>query len=225
MVRFCALQCRTSLTFLDDSINAPNIRKPLTGKLIIRILAVKDVDHASTSRFSRAETSVVVKVEDSICIRTRATRNDKWENETHELNVDKANEMEITVYDKPGDHLLPIGLLWIRISDIAEEMRRKKIEQEIQNSGWVSADKMQSGGFQGQGPQSPQGGSFPQTGSFPGPPPNSGSAMSLNSGGRTVAAAPEHQDPVIEAWFALEPVGQIRLQLKFGKFTAKLTLS
>jgi hypothetical protein len=33
-----------------------------------------------------------------------------------------------TVYDKAGDHPTPIGMLWIRIADIAEEMRRKRLK-------------------------------------------------------------------------------------------------
>ena len=97
------------------------MRKPLTGQLSVRILAVKDVDHAAMGRFSRSpETFVAVKVEDNVVARTKASRTDKWEAEYHNIDVEKANEIEITVYDKPGDHALPIGLLWIRISDIVE---------------------------------------------------------------------------------------------------------
>jgi hypothetical protein len=89
-------------------------------------------------------------VEDAIKGRTKPTRTDKWIDEVHDFGIDKANEIEITVYDKTGDHLLPIGMLWVRISDIVEEMRRKKIESDLQNSGWVSADMMggNAGGIQ-----------------------------------------------------------------------------
>src|ERR1700753_2105856 len=37
----------------DDSINAPNMRKPLSGHLSFRIQQVRDVDHASVGKFSR----------------------------------------------------------------------------------------------------------------------------------------------------------------------------
>ncbi|KAJ5563574.1 AGC-kinase C-terminal [Penicillium sp. DV-2018c] len=131
----------------DESLSTPNMRKPLTGLLTMRIHAVKDVDHAASSRFSRGpETYVVVKVEDTIKARTKATRNDKWLDESFSMDIDKANEIELTVYDKSGDRPTPIGMLWVRISDIAEEMRRKKIETELNASGWVSADKMADGG-------------------------------------------------------------------------------
>jgi len=103
---------------------------------------VQDVDHATTSRFARGpETFIVIKVEDVIQVRTKSTRNDRWLDEGHDIDVNKANEIEITVYDKPGEHPLPIGMLWIRISDLVEELRRKKIEQDISSSVWVSAEK------------------------------------------------------------------------------------
>ncbi|PWY95860.1 protein kinase c [Aspergillus sclerotioniger CBS 115572] len=120
----------------DESLSTPNLRKPLTGLLTFRIHAVKDVDHATSSRFSRGpETFIVLKVEDTIKARTKATRIDRWQDETFTIDIDKANEIELTVYDKAGDRPTPIGMLWVRISDIAEEMRRKKIESEFNASG------------------------------------------------------------------------------------------
>ena len=101
--------------FTDDSLNMPSQRKPLTGHLSLRIHAVADVDHAATGRFSRGpETFVIMKVEDNFKGRTKATRTDKWTDELHEFDIDKANEIELTVYDKTGDHPLPIGMLWVR---------------------------------------------------------------------------------------------------------------
>ncbi|TVY78140.1 Protein kinase C-like [Lachnellula suecica] len=199
----------------DDSINTPNMRKPLTGLLTIRIDAVKDVDHATTSRFARGpETYVAVKVEDNVVARTKVSRSDRWENEFHNINVDKANEVELTVYDKPSDHALPVGLLWIRISDIVEEMRRKKIEAEINSSGWVSADRMASGAVPGAPP--PQFNMAPSTPSFGAPPQSAGPGgaggnPTLGLGGSAVAAQP------IDAWFALEPTGAVHLTISFTK--------
>lgn len=163
----------------------------------MRVLAVKDVDHASTSRFARGpETFVVIKIEDITRVRTKSTRNDKWLDEGHDIDVDKANEIEVTVYDKPAEHPLPIGMLWIRISDLVEELRRKKVEQDVSGSGWVSADKMGSGPAQ------------------VGAPPS----MQLNAGGKVVAAQPATQpsNPNVDAWFALEPAGQIHLSINFS---------
>jgi hypothetical protein len=207
--------CMLMIYRTDDSINTPNMRKPLTGQLSIRIQAVKDVDHATTSRFARGpETFVAVKVEDNVVARTKATRNDKWEAEYHNLNVDKANEVELTVYDKPSDHPLPIGLLWIRISDIMEEMRRKKIEAEINNSGWVSADRMANGSMPGAPPS--QFNINPGQSQY-GAPPQSAGAGGGPGAGNGMGGAPMLPPQPIDAWFALEPTGAVHLTISFQK--------
>ena len=194
----------------DDSLNAPNMRKPLTGHLQTRIHAVKEVDHAASSRFSRGpETFVIMKVEDNVRAKTRATRTDRWTDESFNVDIDKANEIELTVYDKSGDRPIPIGFLWIRISDIAEEMRRKRIETEFQQSGWVSADKMADGGSPGkqtshfQPPPQSQGRYGPPGG--PGPNPNQPSV------------GPQQPVVEIDSWFSLEPAGRIHLSMSFQK--------
>jgi hypothetical protein len=188
----------------DDSVNAPNMRRPLTGKLIIRVSAVKDVDHATTSRFSRSpETYIAIKIEDVPRQRTKSTRTDRW-NEEFEIPVDKANEIEFTVFDKLADQSLPIGFLWVRISDIAEELRRRRIEQDVAGSGWVSADRAQAGGGGSQlgpGRMSPERSEqvFPRQGDV---------AQQFHGGSRNTEG--------VEAWFAVEPAGQILLTLNFG---------
>ncbi|KAI8961695.1 hypothetical protein F5Y11DRAFT_220884 [Daldinia sp. FL1419] len=198
----------------DDSINMPNLRKPLTGQLTIRIVQVRDVDHASTGRFSRGpETFIAIKVEDNVVARTKVSRTDRWEAEYHNIEVDKANEIELTVYDKPGEHALPIGMLWVRISDIVEEMRKKRIEAEVSNSGWVSADRM--GGGPGvpppQFPMDPQ--QPPSVGAGPQSPGFSNPAQQQFG----PQAVPQVTSQPIDAWFNLEPTGAIHLSLNFIK--------
>jgi hypothetical protein len=142
-----------------------------------------------------------MKVEDAVKARTRATRTDRWTEETFSIDIDKANEIELTVYDKSGDRPTPIGMLWIRISDIAEEMRRKKIETEFTASGWVSADKMEN-----------QSGGGRPDGSF-----NSMNALPPHPGGAGQPAQGGQPAVMIDSWFALEPVGRIHLTMSFGK--------
>lgn len=200
----------------DESLSAPNLRKPLTGLLTMRIQAVQDVDHAASSRFSRGpETFVVVKVEDTIKARTKATRSDRWQDETFNLDIDKANEVELTVYDKSGERPTPIGMLWLRISDIAEEMRRKKIETEINASGWVSADRMEPGAGPGRPDTAGGPGSSPQ---YPGPGGhgNPGPQGQMGSVGAPL---------MIDSWFALEPVGRIHISMSFGNDLFHASLS
>ncbi|KAI1379361.1 hypothetical protein F4677DRAFT_329127 [Hypoxylon crocopeplum] len=198
----------------DDSINMPNLRKPLTGQLSIRVVQVRDVDHASTGRFSRGpETFVAVKVEDNVVARTRVSRNDRWEAEYHNIEVDKANEIELTVYDKPGEHALPIAMLWVRISDIVEEMRRKRIEAEVNNSGWVSADRM--GGPSVPPPQFPMDPQQQQSQFGVAGPTSPGFAGQSQQFGPQ--AVPQVTSQPIDAWFNLEPSGAIHLSLNFIK--------
>lgn len=200
----------------DDSLNMPSQRKPLTGHLAIRVQAVADVDHAATGRFSRGpETFVMMKVEDAFKGRTKATRTDRWIDELHEFDIDKANEIELTVYDKAGDHPLPVGMLWIRISDIAEEMRRKRIESEFKNSGWMSADHMGEGGAAAGGPGAPRPDSLPQ---FQPPPGAQGATPTQppGSSGGQPGPVPQTGPMIVDDWFSLEPVGKIKLALTFG---------
>jgi len=208
MFDLCPLEEALTNPPADDSLSVPSQRKPLTGSLSIRINAVADVDHAATGRFSRGpDTFVIIKVEDNFKGRTRATKNDRWQDELHEFEVDKANEMELTVYDRTGDHPMPIGVLWIRLSDIAEEMRRKRIETEFNSSGWVSADKMSDGGQMRPDLQ------------FQPPPTQPGGGVGAFNAGASGAPHPQTGPISIESWFALEPVGRIHLTMGFVKQT------
>ena len=192
------------------------MRKPLTGNLSITIHAVQDVDHAATGRFARGpETFVIVKVEDNFKIRTKATRTDKWMDEVHHVDIEKANEVELTVYDKSGSSPTPVGMLWIRISDIAEEMRRKKIEADLGGSQWVTADKMDNSG----GMHSRQDSAYSSLNQgAPGGPRDSKGSLGQPGG----YGAPQAQNSgAIDAWFALEPVGRIHLTMSFSKSPTK----
>ncbi|KAL9061324.1 MAG: hypothetical protein Q9162_000198 [Coniocarpon cinnabarinum] len=194
----------------DDSMNAPTLRKPLTGILNMRIQAVSDVNHAASGKLSRGpETFVIVKVEDEFKGRTKATKTDRWTDEYLEIDVDKGNELEMTVYDRSGGDLpRPIGLLWIRISDISEEMRRKRIETELHQAGWVSADKMDKDGRPLGGGQGGSGHGGMAGQPHGGGPDHFGDGQQSQSG------------PVaIDAWFSLEPVGKIHLTISFQKMT------
>ena len=91
-------------------------------------------------------------------------------------------------------------------------MRRKKVETELQNSGWVSADKM--GGSTGPQPdlqfQPPPGQNFAnatgpgQAGMRPPGPAGPG------------APQPQMSQIFIDDWFSLEPVGRIHLTMSFS---------
>ena len=190
------------------------MRKPLTGLLSMTVHAVKDVDHAATGRFARGpETFVIIKVEDTFKVRTKATRIDRWTDELHQIEIDKANEIELTVYDKSGNNPTPIAMLWIRISDIAEEMRRKKIEADL-GGGWATAATMDNGGIGGRQDAAFGSSSLQQV-------PNRdhrGSGSAAPHASFNASQGPSNPGE-IDAWFALEPVGRIQLTISFSEYS------
>ncbi|KAK0938150.1 Serine/threonine kinase [Friedmanniomyces endolithicus] len=195
----------------DESLDTPSQRKPLTGHLHVRISAVADVEHASTGRFTRGpETFVIMKVEDTFKGRTKASRTDRWADEIHEFDCDKANEVEFTVYDKSGEHPVPIGLLWVRLSDLVDEIRRKRLETEFNQAGWTTADNMDGSqprpDLQFQPPPTGQNG-----------PGGAGATASAAGGPPGSGLTPQTGPVYVEAWFSLEPVGRIQLTLGFVK--------
>ncbi|KAK9461554.1 Phototropin-1 [Lipomyces oligophaga] len=178
----------------DSTSNLPNIRRPLSGRLKITIVAVQNVDHQATHGHKASETMVAVKVEDSLKAQTRLSRQDQW-NESFDLQVDKANEIEITVYDRNKDYNVPIGIMWMRLSDIAEEIRIMK--NEAVSSGWVSADQTQD----------------PGTNSV-----QSGVAqMGLDKTLRPQGSMEPEGEVEINSWFVLEPAGKINIRMSFQK--------
>lgn len=194
----------------DESMNVANLRRPLTGNLHIACLGVKDVDHVTSARpLKSPESMVAVKVEDQIWARTKLSRNDRW-NEEFNLPVEKANEIELTVYDKIGDQNIPVGLVWLRISDIAEAIRRRRVEQELNQAGWVSASNVQAHVHGGHG------GGSSGSNSHLGQSGNPGAVLPANTG--TPASGPTSSSKItIDSWFVLEPAGQIHLSLGFEK--------
>lgn len=191
-----------------------NLRKPLSGKLQVTIKGARELDHAPFLKFGRSykpinETTVVIKVEGTQRAKSHPSRTDRWM-EDFEMSVDKANEVEIAVYDKQvGTEVpVPIGLLWVNISDIVEALRRAKVQEEGKGGGWVTAGAMRDGSYNGGLAYEPTsgvlGGNTPmQFAATPGDPTAPGMGMQQQSEG-------------IEAWFAVEPAGALALRLNFG---------
>ncbi|KAF8914920.1 kinase-like domain-containing protein [Mucidula mucida] len=182
--------------------------KPLSGTLHVTVKGARELDHAPiVSRFRSAskqamETMVSLKVEGTQLARSHPSRTDRW-NEDFEITVDKANEVEIAVYDKQvgEQHAVPIGLLWIRISDLVEALRRQKVFVESGQGGWVTAGAMGSSGA----PMQPNAADMNSPLTFGGAPGGAPSGF----------GAPSSEG--IDAWFAVEPAGAIALNLNFIK--------
>ena len=200
---------------VDDEENvyaARRARKPQTGTLSVSIKAVKDVDHAAVPSGVRAvrESYVALKIEDTERVQTHSSRVDQW-NEDFELRIDNANEIELIVYDRVGSaQPVPVGLVWVKISDIVDQLRKKKFGQvgaeqspaaspanATNGSEWVTADRMR---------QEPAASSEKVSGS---------DAFYSTPAGQLVPTKPVENG--VEGWFTIEPTGAILLQLNFVK--------
>ena len=195
-----------------DGERKDNLRsKPLSGKLQVIVKGARELDHAPivTSGKARSsskqatETYVSLKVEGTQRARSHGSRTDRW-NEEFEITVDKANEVEIAVYDKQVSEPfpVPIGLLWVRISDLVEAQRRQKVMMESGAGGWVTAGAMSPG--------------MPSNRVSPGDmnSPLNFTAGDMPAGG--VLSGLGTASEGIDALFAVEPAGAIGLQLNFG---------
>jgi classical protein kinase C len=179
----------------DPMSNAKFRRKPLAGTLTVGINSIREVDHISSPLFSRkTESYISIKVDDEEKAKTKGSRSDKW-NEEFNIHIEKGNELEITVYDKIGGGFVPVAIAWFLISDIAEEIRKKKVGQ-TGGAGWVSASRIQNG-MQLQAP-------------------NTSDNFTVNK--KPLPPVDDSKEPIkSSSWFVLEPSGQILLTLGFTK--------
>lgn len=188
------------------------LRKLLTGKLRIGVKGARELDHIPvTKKGSKGlnDTTVVIKIEGNQRARSHPSRTDRW-NEDFEIPIDKENEIEITIFDKQGNEpSIPIGLLWVRISDLVEALRRQKVGAMSENSGagWVTAAGAMDGNHPAQPATHQAGYGMDSPVQFAGPQiPGAG-------------APRPRQYEGIDAWFAVEPVGDIALHLDFSQYS------
>ncbi|KAI9013351.1 kinase-like domain-containing protein [Phycomyces nitens] len=169
----------------------PDLRRPVTGKLQLQLIGARELAHAPTNMIKMPDTVVHIKIDGNIVYRTRPSRSDRWLEE-YEIHVNKASEVEIAMYDQAGERILPIGIFWLKITDIVEGLRKKKVQQE-NGPGWVKADVL----HQQQHNSHDSGQSSPQLQATP--------VQEVQSG-----------QEGIEAWFNVEPQGEMALRLNFA---------
>ncbi|ORX35993.1 hypothetical protein BD324DRAFT_602555 [Kockovaella imperatae] len=189
---------------MPDGKRKEALRKPIQGKLVISLRAARDLNHRAPSRKlskSYTETTVAIKIEGNERAVSHPSRNDKWL-ETFDIDVERANEVEITIYDTiaPGDSA-PIGIMWLRVSDLMEGLRRQKVDMESQGAGWVTADKAARMGPRQQ--SAPETSTLHSAGTLRGPHP-----ATVPPGGEG-----------IDGWWSVEPAGAISMRLDFVKDT------
>ncbi|KAG0095166.1 Serine/threonine kinase [Podila epicladia] len=180
----------------DDITTAPGaaLRRPMTGVLHVRISGIKHQNHAPIRGSRPAESMAMIKIDGSPRAKTRTVRTGpngiRW-NEEFEVPVIKASEIEISVYDKPDNAVIPIGMFWLKISDLVEDLRRKK-QVADNDAAWAAAN------VQDLTTRTP----------------------SVRPGTGPLGDNPINGVEGIESWWDLEPVGQISLKFNFVKDVA-----
>jgi serine/threonine protein kinase len=196
-------------------------KNPLSGVLFIQIQAIKNVDHIQSPLFSRnPECIISIKVDEVEKARTKGSRNDRWA-DFFDIRVDKANELSLTIYDRVNDQLIPVGLFWLSLSDISEEMRRKKVSQErITSEHWIDATTIAEN--QGNNNTTRSSSTSTMLKAVPEAP---------TAGHRTSPATDASSHSIVSGtspvrssgWFGLEPSGEILLTFGFVKTTESKT--
>ncbi len=86
-----------------------------TGRLKIQLLGATNLP----GRRSSSETFfAIVKIDGRPCAQYKAT-NENW-NDVFDIQVDKAQEIEIAVFDHESKMLM--GMIWFNISDLEEDL-------------------------------------------------------------------------------------------------------
>ncbi|KAK6205504.1 elongation factor 2 [Scheffersomyces amazonensis] len=191
--------------------------KPLTGKLTVSVTCIRDVDHiASPMLAKKPESIVVIKIDDVEKARTKPSRTNKW-NEELSFHVEKGKEIELAVFDKSANNWVPVAVNWALLSDITEEIRKKKVANELGSSGWMTASNLSHVNTVG-GPNQFSNESDKSTDIYTNSFNNfSDSAATLATSGSTTSANADGSKIQINSWLSLEPVGQILVTINFEK--------
>lgn len=202
----------------SDTVTSPNVRRPLSGTLHVSIGRVENVDHTLSWKGALPDVWVTCKVDSApdSGVRTAPTRSSLF-NASFSLEVDKGNEVELAVWDQAVDtsdseHPALVAVMWIRLSDLAEAIRRKRVQRDMA-SGWASAAQVQAAASKGQHPintGSISPASQAQSHNAPVPPAS-------YAGASQNPVINETSDPKVSGWFTLEPAGKIYLTLGFDK--------
>ncbi|KAJ2786971.1 Serine/threonine kinase [Coemansia interrupta] len=186
------------------------IRRPITGKLQLRIHRAKNLRRAllQSRSFRSPQQFVVVKIDGKACGTTPIVRDSVF-NYYFEIEVKKASEVELSIFER-GDKDYLVGLMWVRMSEIYEDIRKREVMAES-SGGWATADQVARTAQQHPQHPAPYGSPSP-------------SVSSLSHPGSMSPAPPRPSDglgPGILSEWDVESQGQIELWMNFIKDTTK----
>ncbi|KAI7871614.1 kinase-like domain-containing protein [Spinellus fusiger] len=169
----------------SSRVEQPAARRPISGSLQLKVIEGRELAHALTRMFKASQTAVMIKIDGNVQGHTRLSRDDQW-SDTFEMDVEKSTEVELQVYDQTSTHTLPIGLLWLNLSEISEQLQKQASAQEQENPHQVPEKTSQS------------------------------SQGSVHECKKKMQRS-EAQTPTqtIVAWFDIEPMGRLLLNISF----------
>ncbi|RKP40250.1 kinase-like domain-containing protein [Dimargaris cristalligena] len=179
---------------------APGIRRPMTGKLKLKIISASHLTHAPNRLFRPVETYAVVKIDGAVKCSTRPNRNAKWFEE-FELLVHKGSELEISLYDRVDRNVL-VGMWWVKFSDLYEDVRKQQVRNNTGGQAWASATQLEGGESSATGEAT---GGLAVGHGTQGSSPSVGQIFRAYNGGG------------IQCLWDVEPIGQLELWLDFVK--------
>ncbi|KAI9484761.1 kinase-like domain-containing protein [Zychaea mexicana] len=191
---------------LRPSVGKTTTLVPAAGKLRIKVLEARELTHAPAHTFPITQTYVAVRVTGQREYKTKMSRNDTWM-DTFEMDVNKAAEIELVIYDAAGDRNLPIGLLWLRMVDIAEDLRLLKKKHHESPSSSLSNDSHGNGNRHSNGTTN-------------GTESNSNSETDSSQESSDASSIVSTTEGFSE-WFNVEPFGRLHLHLNFVRKEAK----
>ncbi|KAG2224640.1 hypothetical protein INT45_007885 [Circinella minor] len=116
----------------------PGIRQPVTGTLHLQIMQARNLEHVPTRTMRSPITITTAKIDGTVKYKSHPTRTDKWF-ENCKIPVNKGSELELEIHDESSDKRQLIGIIWIKVADIAEALRKQKVKDGQNDLGWVSA--------------------------------------------------------------------------------------
>lgn len=133
-----------------------------------------------------------------------------------DIEMDKADEVEIAFYDQQGGQKNPpprvlIGVMWLKVSDLLEALRRQKVEGlDGDGAGWVTAATVRDrdGGSSG--------GRGGRNGDVDAPLGQQGLTAGGHVGGGPSSSGHGGASDGLDGWFNVEPQGAVNFHLDFG---------
>ncbi|KAJ2905033.1 Serine/threonine kinase, partial [Coemansia aciculifera] len=196
------------------------MRRPISGKLQLRIHRTKNLRRAPiyTQALRSPQQYIVVKIDGRVCGTTPIVRDSTF-NFYFEVDVKRASEVELSIFER-GDKDYLTGLMWIRLSEIYEDIRKKEIVAES-SSGWATAEQMAKdtavapplSSSSSHGSQSPSLAALSHQNS-------AGSHRPLHPTGSTASSRTD-AGPGVQSEWDVESQGQIELWMNFIKDTTK----